>query len=199
MAQPWGWGGGLQTLLSCQGWAQVACRLCGLVSCPARSSACLAGPALCHLPPLARGSRTFPWAQLRTEPPAGSFRPVLASSCPQEQAGLPARRAPSPFVSLRMCVQVLPLETTSYFLLLPLFPLLASFEERGVERQPCGCCRFRCVRRPRKSKARVGRGFQELTVGRSACEKVRGSGYRPWTSHSGSPRLFSSSLVVAWQ
>lgn len=30
---------------------------------------------------------------------------MLASSCPQEQAGLPAslRRAPSPFVSLRMC------------------------------------------------------------------------------------------------
>lgn len=126
---------------------------------------------------------------------------MLASSCPQEQAGLPAslRRAPSPFVSLRMCVQVLPLETRSYFLLLPLFPLLASFEEWGVEREPRGCCRFRCIYGGHGKARPVWAEVSRNLVGLSACEKVRGSGYRPWTSHSGSPRLFSSSLVVAWQ
>lgn len=155
---PWGGpeAGSFKTLLSCQGWARAACRLCGPLPGRPRLPA-----AVGHLPPPGGGSRTFPRAQLRSGPYAGSFRPVLASSCPQEQAGLPASlcKAPSPFVSLRMCVQVLPLETTSYFLHRFLCLPLASFEEWGMEREPCGCCPFRCVLWPQKSEAGVGRGL----------------------------------------
>lgn len=117
---------------------------------------------------------------------------VLLGACLSLPSGIgwdflrPCRKL---FVSLRMCSRVLPLETTIYFLSFLLFTLMcrAGGGNRIMQLLP-----IRCVQRPRKTKASLGRGFQDLSI----------SGGKPQAlalpTHS--PHLFSSPLVdLGWR